>query len=255
MKVIVADENTRVTKELLDSQKPSRIVNSCRGRDHIDYAECEKRGIEVVETDYKPANSVADHAVAMLLQLVVLNPKATVTGEGEELAGKKALIVGAGRIGKAIHARLTGFGVEAYYYDPYSEASDFQELRPALKWCDYAFLACPLTPENKHLIGYQEFLRLRGKVLINIARAELVDPYYLNLFSNPFNQNNRGNPKRLVRVGWDFYDETLAEDKQAWSALFHASAKGKSMMTRHTAWRTREARARRENAVKKARKE
>jgi len=251
MKVIVADENTRVTKELLDSQKPSRIVNSCRGRDHIDYAECEKRGIEVVETDYEPANSVADHAVAMLLQLTVLNPKAR-GADGEELAGKKALVIGGGEIGTRIQARLYGFGVETRYYDPYipEEYEElFHTLREGLEWCDYAFLACPLTPENKHLIGYQEFLRLKGKVLINIARAELVDPYYLGLFANPL--RNPG----LVRIGWDFARELQAEDWKAREVLLHAQAAGTAVVTAHEAWRTREAVARREKAVKEARKE
>jgi len=253
LKTIIADENTRVTKELLDKENPSRIINSCRGRDHIDYDECAKRGIPVIEIDYAPEDSVADHAIALLLKLVVLNPKEH-NEDGEELASKKALIIGAGRIGKAIHARLTSFNTEAYYYDPYSEASDFVTLHEGLEWCDYAFLACPLTKENKGMIAYQELLRLRGKVLINIARPELVDYYYLDLFADPLNRENREDPSKLVRVGWDFYNETLAEDKQAWSALFHAMARGKTVMTQHSAWRTREAKERRENAVKEARK-
>jgi len=242
-KVIVADENTRVTGELLDEVKPTRVINSCRGRDHIDYEECEKRGVEVVETDYAPAESVADHALAMLLQLTVLNPKAR-GANGEELAGKKALIIGAGHIGKAIRKRLKGFGVEAYYYDPYSEASDFQELHPALEWCDYAFLACPLTPENKHMLAYKELLRLKGKVLINIARSKLVSPYDLSIAVREWG----------LRVGWDFAEELNATNWREWEALLHASARGNAVLTKHNAWRTREAKERRERAVREAKK-
>jgi len=179
-----------------------------------------------------------------------LNPKAR-GADGEELAGKKALVIGGGEIGTRIQARLYGFGVETRYYDPYipEEYEElFHTLREGLEWCDYAFLACPLTPENKHLIGYQEFLRLKGKVLINIARAELVDPYYLGLFANPL--RNPG----LVRIGWDFAEELNATNWREWEALLHASARGNAVLTKHNAWRTREAKERRERAVREAKK-
>lgn len=258
MKVIIADENTRVTKELLDSEQPKRVINSCRGRDHINYKACRERGIEVVETDYAPADSVADHAIAMLLHLTTLAPKHA-GDDGEETTAKHALIIGAGRIGQAIHSRLYGFGVETHYYDPYFDIQtgrindkgeldwfpientpgQFANLKEALDWCDYCFLACPLTQENKGLLGYQQLLRLKNKVLVNIARAELVDYYYLGIAAREWG----------LRVGWDFNDELNKADWKAWEALLHASARGRAVLTKHNAWRTREARERREKAV------
>ena len=234
LETIVADENTRVTKELLDSEKPSRIVNSCRGRDHIDYGECARRGVKVIEVDYRPEESVADHSVAALLWLVVLDKKQA-GGEGEELAGKQALIVGAGRIGRAIASRLSGFGVEARYYDPYA-GGHFIDLCVGLEWCDYCFLACPLTEETKWLLGYQEFLKLKGKVLINIARNELADPYYLGMAAKDWG----------LRVAWDFSDELYASDWKTWSTLLGCRA----LLTKHNAYLTKEAKARRETVVK-----
>jgi phosphoglycerate dehydrogenase-like enzyme len=251
MKTIVADENTRMTTALLDQEKPNRIINACRGRDHIDYEECAKRGVEVVEIDYSPEDSVADHALAMLLRLTVLNPKHA-GGDGNELNGKKALIVGAGRIGQAIHERLYGFGVEAHYYDPYIDTPDvlFVDLKEGLGWCDYCFLACPLTKENKGMLGYQELLKLQGKVLINIARPELVDSYHLYNFTSPFFAENRDGGG--IRVGWDFDNESFKENWKHWEGLNHTQGIGYAVITKHNAWRTTEARARRERAVKEA---
>ena len=259
VKTIIADEYTRVTKELLDSKQPSRIVNACRGRDHIDYEECEKRGIPVVEIDYSPEDSVADHALAMLLQLTVLNPKHA-GGDGQELNGKKALIIGAGRIGQRIHERLYGFRIQTGYYDPYNidypqfDGNDhFDDLLEGLAWCDYCFLACPLTESNKGMLGYQELLKLRGKVLINIARPELVDSYHLHNFTSPYYQENRSGENN-IRVGWDFEGETHAADWKHWEGLLHAQTNGYAVMTKHNAWRTTEARKRREKAVEEASK-
>ena len=267
VKTIIADENTRVTAALLDSEKPERIVNSCRGRDHIDYEECEKRGIPVVEIEYSPEDSVADHALAMLLQLTILNPKHA-GGDGSELAGKKALIIGAGRIGQAISSRLYGFGVESWYYDPYIEEHNVipevwewgaqheplcRDLLEGLAWCDYAFLACPLTESNKRMLGYQELLKLRGKVLINVARPELVDSYHLYNFTSPYFAENRDGGG--IRVGWDFDNESFKENWKHWEGLLHAQTNGWAVLTKHNAWRTTEAKQRREKAVKEARKE
>jgi len=247
MKTIVADENTRVTAELLDSQKPSRIVNSCRGRDHINYEACRERGVEVIETDYAPEDSVADHAIAMLLHLTCLGPK-NAGRDGEETTGKRALIIGAGRIGMQIHQRLYGFNLETIeYYDPYSDFAHYnhsKQLPRALELADYVFLACPLTKENKGMIAYQELLRLKNKVLINVARSELVDPYYLAMAVKDWG----------LRVGWDFHDELHATNWPCWEALLHASARGNAVLTKHNAWRTREAKERRERAAREAKK-
>lgn len=244
-KIIVADEHSRITNEFLSIEKPSHVINSCAGRDHIDYKACADLGVSVVEIDYGHAVSVAEHAVGMLSFLTSIGPK-NAGRDGEELKGKRVLIIGAGRIGMAIHERLYGFKCRVIeYYDPYSEFAQYtrlEQLLPALRQADVVFLACPLTKENKGLLGYQELLALKGGILINIARSKLVDSYHL------------GNAVRDwgLRVGWDFGDELYKSDWKAHEYLLHAQERGNVIMTAHNAWRTKEAKERRERAIREA---
>ena len=262
--ILVADEKTRVDATTLETLKPTTIINSCKGRDHIDYDECTKRGVQVIEINYEHEASVADHAVTMLLQLTVLNPKQR-GEEGNELKGKRALIVGAGRIGKAIHERLFGFGVETRYYDPYADFypdqwddpyADFypdqwdmefehepemDNLKEALDWCDYCFLACPLTQETRGLIGKQNKIPATLRALINVARAEIVDA---NALMKAI--------KNGLLVGWDFHNETRESEPTLFNYLVEASAWGNAIITKHNAWRTREAKERRMRAIDEA---
>jgi len=248
MKIIVADEKMRVTNEFLSIEKPTHVINSCAGRDHIDYKSCEELGVSVIEIDYGHAVSVAEHAVGLLSYLTSIGPK-NAWVDGEEIKGKRVLIIGAGAIGMAIHKRLHGFECECVeYYDPYAEFAQYtkrEQLLPALKRADVAFLACPLSKETKGLFGYQELLALKDSILINVARSQIVDSYHL------------GNAVRDwgLRVGWDFPDELYKSDWKAYNYLLHASSRGCCIMTNHNAWRTREAKERRERAIREAKEE
>lgn len=252
MKIVVADKNRVVNKEFLDLENPDKIINSCRGKDHIDYTECKKRGIPIKEIEYNPEDSVADHAIASWLYLVTIAPK--IVGEpGEETMGKNALIIGAGDIGQAIHSRLYGFGVKTKYYDPYKTELDInqfdlfretcfiEDLKNGLEWCDYCFVACPLTNETIGLLGFPEFMKLKGKVLVNTARNEIADPYYLSMAMD-----------WGLRVAWDFNDELNKASWIAWDRLLTAQNHGQAILTKHNAWFTKEAKQRREKAIEKA---
>jgi len=249
MKIIVADEYKQITNEFLSIEKPTHVINSCAGRDHIDYKSCEELGVSVIEIDYEHAASCAEHAMGLLSYLTSIGPKNASWTDGEEIKGKRVLIIGAGTIGMAIHKRLRGFECECVeYYDPYAEFAQYtkrEQLLPALKRADVAFLACPLSKETKGLFGYQELLALKDSILINVARSQIVDSYHL------------GNAVRDwgLRVGWDFPDELYKSDWKAYNYLLHASSRERCIMTNHNAWRTREAKERRERAVCEAKRE
>lgn len=247
-KVIIADEHSRITNEFISIEKPTHIINSCAGKDHIDYESCKDLGVSVIEIHYEHAVSCAEHAVGMLSYLTSIGLK-NAGQEGEELKGKRVLIIGAGAIGMAIHQRLYGFEFECIeYYDPYLKHVEFAhymkigQLLPALQQADIVFLACPLTKENRHLIGYQELLALKNGILINVARSKLVDSYHLGNAVKDWG----------LRVGWDFANELYKSDWKAYNYLLHAQAKGKVIMTEHNAWKTKEAKERRTKAITEA---
>ncbi len=98
------------------------------------------------------------------------------------LLGATVGIIGAGAIGSAVAARFRPFGVRVLGMkrDP-KPLADFDEiLAPTeldrlLIESDVVVVACPLTPETRHLLGAREFALLRTHaVLVNIARGEVL---------------------------------------------------------------------------------
>jgi len=101
------------------------------------------------------------------------------------LAGRRALVVGLGQVGRALAAALGGLGVEVWGVrreDPAGEVAGVSRtgtaayLRELLRSCDILVLACPLTPETFRLIGAAELAALGPDgILVNIARGAVVD--------------------------------------------------------------------------------
>jgi glyoxylate/hydroxypyruvate reductase len=101
------------------------------------------------------------------------------------LAGRRALVVGLGHVGRAVAAALAGLGVEVWGVR--REASGGQvagvsrtgttaDLQELLRSCDIMVLTCPLTPETFRLIGAAELAALGPDgILVNIARGNIVD--------------------------------------------------------------------------------
>jgi phosphoglycerate dehydrogenase-like enzyme len=87
-----------------------------------------------------------------------------------ELHGTTLAIVGYGRIGRAIAARATAFGVCVRPIDA------AERLSEVVAQCDYVVLACPLTPATRGLVDAALLGRMQAHaVLVNVSRAEIVD--------------------------------------------------------------------------------
>jgi glyoxylate/hydroxypyruvate reductase len=101
------------------------------------------------------------------------------------LAGRRALVVGLGHVGRAVAAALAGLGVEVWgvrraahpgQITAVSRTGTAADLREMLRSCDIMVLACPLTPETFRLIGAPELAALGPDgILVNIARGAVVD--------------------------------------------------------------------------------
>jgi glyoxylate/hydroxypyruvate reductase len=102
------------------------------------------------------------------------------------LAGRRALVVGLGHVGRAVAAALSGLGVEVWgagregaspgQIAGVSRTGSTAELPELLRSCDILVLTCPLTPETFRLIGAAELAALGSDgILVNIARGAIVD--------------------------------------------------------------------------------
>jgi lactate dehydrogenase-like 2-hydroxyacid dehydrogenase len=96
-----------------------------------------------------------------------------------KLAGQKVGILGLGRIGKAIAARVAAMGMKIAYtgrkpqHVPYEFVPDLKSLAAAV---DFLVVACPGGEATRNIVN-AEVLEALGKkgTLINIARGSIVD--------------------------------------------------------------------------------
>jgi D-3-phosphoglycerate dehydrogenase len=187
--------DVRVTADDLARLPALKIVASCSvGYDHVAYEEAERRGVWVCNVPDYCVEEVADHSLALLLGLlrgiVELDRSVragawdwTAAGDLRRIRGTRLGLIGFGRIGRALAERGSAVGFDVSATDPAvspeaiaaagAKAASFDEL---LESCEAFSLHLPLTPETKGLIGAKELARMpRGSVLVDTARAELVD--------------------------------------------------------------------------------
>jgi D-3-phosphoglycerate dehydrogenase len=182
--VVMAMENPALTAEAVDSAPRLRVA--CRfgaGYDNLDVAALTRRGIPLATTGAANADTVAEHALYLMLALAKRGPaldRAVKAGVwlrsfgGLELRGRTCLVVGYGRIGRAVARRAAAFDMNIVIVDPGFPGT--KALNQALPQADFVVLACALTPETTHLIDAAALARMkRCAFLVNIARGPVVD--------------------------------------------------------------------------------
>lgn len=98
------------------------------------------------------------------------------------MTGATASIIGAGAIGRATATRLQAFGMRVLGMkrapEPlpgFDAVLGLDGLDTLLEQADLLVLACPLTPETEHLIGREQFARMKSSaVIVNIARGAVM---------------------------------------------------------------------------------
>ncbi|MFQ5958427.1 MAG: 2-hydroxyacid dehydrogenase [Alphaproteobacteria bacterium] len=222
------------------------IVKYGVGVDNIDVETATRRGVMVVNCPEYGADTVADHAFALLICLarkIIQIDRATKETSwvwpapefcGVDLSGKTLGLVGFGNIGRAMSRRAAGFGMEQIAYDPYVKPDsiteyaaplvDFEEL---LGRSDFISIHCVLTPETRGLIGEAELKKMKDEAyLVDVSRGAIIDEAAL---------------VRALEEGWIagagmdvFPQEPLPPD-------YPLLGMDNVILTSHLAWYTREA--------------
>jgi phosphoglycerate dehydrogenase-like enzyme len=157
------------------------------GTDSIDLGAATEAGVAVMVTPGGNRETVADHALALILatlRRVVEHDASVRRGEWRrggdlmpwDLHGSTVGLVGHGEIGRAVARRLAGFGVELLICDPAARSGDAVPLAELLRRSDVVSLHLPLTERTRRVIGARELeLMPAHAVLVNTSRGGLVD--------------------------------------------------------------------------------
>jgi len=190
--IFVNDKANADVLEALHRGGTRLLALRCTGFNNVDLAAAEKLGMKVVRVVTYSPNSVAEHAVALLLAINRKVHRAynrtrdsnfSLDGlTGFDLCGKTVAVVGTGKIGCVFAKIMLGFGCKVIGYDPYHSA-EFEAL--GLRYAtpgeigeqaDIISLHCPLTPATHYIINSETLKRAKpGAILINTSRGGLID--------------------------------------------------------------------------------
>jgi len=140
---------TQIDAEALAAAPELKVVARAGvGLDNVDIKAATQAGVMVVNAPTSNIISAAELTIGHILSLARHIPAAHASlaaGEwkrskytGTELFEKTVGIIGLGRIGALIAARLQAFGVEIVAYDPYITATRAQQLGATLQYQRFA---------------------------------------------------------------------------------------------------------------------
>jgi D-3-phosphoglycerate dehydrogenase len=194
---VILVEHAPVTRRVLErASSCALVVRYGVGVDNVDIPAATANGIWVANVPDYATDSVADHAIMLLLAVArdlrgfsENVRQGSWRGATEQhmplvLSGRSLGIVGYGRIGSATARRALAMGLKVYAYDPFVPPEKMSgdgvvacpDLETLLKERDFLSLHCPLTELTHHLIS-EEALALTkpGVIIVNTARGLVID--------------------------------------------------------------------------------
>lgn len=169
------------------------IARAGVGLDNVDIKAATTAGVMVVNAPTSNIISAAELTVGHILSLARQIPAAhaSLAGgawkrsafTGVELYEKTVGIIGLGRIGALIAARLQAFGVTVVAHDPYVTPAragqlgvQLLDLDALLATSDFVTIHMPKTPETTGMIGAEQFRAMKNTAyVVNVARGGLID--------------------------------------------------------------------------------
>jgi len=192
IRVIATDANDGASAALIGALPRLELI-SCfsAGLDNIDLAAAAVRGIRVTNTSAALEDDVADLAIAHCLMLLRRLPQAERYLRGghwpsgpfpltRSAKGRRLGVLGLGAIGMAVARRGEAMGMTIAYHArrprPDVAYPYHHSLIALAADSDLLVVACPASPETRHIVNRQVLEALgAGGLLINIARGSVVD--------------------------------------------------------------------------------
>ena len=194
---IVLTNKTPINARVIDACPSMKFISVlATGYNIVDYKYAAKKGITVSNVPAYGTASVAQFAIALLLEIchhIGHHNKSVHMGKWErsqdfcywdypliELAGKTMGIIGFGRIGQSTGKIASALGMRVLAYDTLiSDAgkhiAEYVPLDSIYSESDVIALHCPLFPETKGIINKDSIAKMKnGVILLNNSRGPLI---------------------------------------------------------------------------------
>lgn len=196
---VVLTNKTVITREVMEACPAMQYIGVlATGYNVVDIAAANELGVTVTNVPAYSTQAVAQHAMAMLLHSAshVAAYDAQVKAGGwekspdfcfyaapaVELCGKTLGVIGFGSIGRTVARAAQALGMDILVYtrtkrpELLGEGMRLASLEELLTLSDVITLHCPLTADNKGIIGADAIGKMKpGVRVINTARGPLVD--------------------------------------------------------------------------------
>lgn len=247
---IILTNKVPFTKEVIEKLNSLKLICvTATGYNVIDTAAAKEKGIPVCNVPAYGTASVAQHTIALLLELsnrISVHSQSVANGEWVtandwcytkapiiELAGKTLGIVGLGNIGRQVAMIAAALGMHILYNsrtDKKLSSYTFTDIPTLFAQSDVVTLHCPSTAENTGFVNMELLKTMQSSAfIINTARGQLI------------NEKDLANALDNNTIAGAALDVLSTEPPKADNQLLHAK---NCIITPHNAWISREARKR-----------
>ena len=194
---VVLTNKTPITRNVLDACPGIRMISVlATGYNVVDTAYAREKGIPVCNIPTYGTDSVAQFAIALLLEVchhIGHHDQTVKEGKWQncpdfcywdypliELAGKTIGIIGFGRIGRRTGEIAKALGMHVLAYDSFEneagrQIAEYVTLDELYAKSDVIALHCPLFPETEGIINRDSIAKMKdGVIILNNSRGPLI---------------------------------------------------------------------------------
>ena len=171
------------------------------GLDIVDLPAATELGVAVVHAPGSNSNSVAEHAIMLMLalakQAVVVDKRTRLADWGKsrwqgllEMNGRTLGIIGVGNIGRRVAKTAGALGMRVIGYDKYVSDDELRnrgvepmpDMVSVLRQADVVTCHTPHTAETHHMINAKSIAEMKpGVIFINTSRGKIQDEEVLRV--------------------------------------------------------------------------
>ena len=248
---VIVVNMVKFTPRVIDAlTKCKRIIRHGAGYDNVDVAACTARGIPLAYCPDYCADEVAEQAIALIFACARQVPQSrkvlddsmargkwdfTPIAKCYRVAGRTLGIIGCGRIGSRVLAKLRHFGFGTILVcDPYLAQARLRELditpvahERVFREADFITIHTPLNDETRHMVNRRTLALMKPTAyLVNTSRGPMVDHEAL---AEALREH------RIAGAGIDVYDTEPPEMTYPLKDLENA------ILTPHLSWYSEDA--------------